>query len=60
MLSRPLRTGPDPDAIREAAKMLLAAKRPVLYAGQGVHWAEAWSELKQLAEEEHDHAEGQR
>ena len=30
--------------------MLLAAKRPVLYAGQGVHWAEAWGELKQLAE----------
>jgi thiamine pyrophosphate-dependent acetolactate synthase large subunit-like protein len=50
VLSRPLRTGPDPEAIREAAKMLLAAKRPVLYAGQGVHWAEAWSELKQLAE----------
>ena len=44
--SRPLRTGPDPDAIREAAKMLLAAKRPVLYAGQGVHWAEAWDELR--------------
>ena len=50
VVSRPLRTGPDPDAIREAAKMLLAAKRPVLYAGQGVHWAEAWGELKQLAE----------
>ncbi len=48
--SRVLRTGPDPDAIREAAKMLLAAKRPVLYAGQGVHWAKAWGELKQLAE----------
>jgi acetolactate synthase-1/2/3 large subunit len=48
--SRALRSGPDPDAIREAAKMLLAAKRPVLYAGQGVHWAEAWCELKQLAE----------
>jgi thiamine pyrophosphate-dependent acetolactate synthase large subunit-like protein len=48
--SRPLRSGPDPEAIREAAKMLLAAKRPVLYAGQGVHWAEAWGELKQLAE----------
>jgi acetolactate synthase-1/2/3 large subunit len=30
--------------------MLLAAKRPVLYAGQGVHWARAWEELKQLAE----------
>ena len=50
VVSRPLRTGPDPEAIREAAKMLLAAKRPVLYAGQGVHWAEAWSELKHLAE----------
>src|SRR5688572_13181935 len=50
VLSRPLRTGPDPDAIREAAKMLLAAKRPVLYAGQGVHWAEAWGELRELAE----------
>jgi len=50
VVSRPLRSGPDPEAIREAAKMLLAAKRPVLYAGQGVHWAEAWGELKQLAE----------
>src|ERR1044071_4426160 len=30
--------------------MLLAAKRPVLYAGQGVHWAQAWGELKALAE----------
>ncbi len=48
--SRALRSGPDPDAIREAAKMLLAAKRPVLYAGQGVHWAKAWAELRQLAE----------
>lgn len=50
VVSRPLRSGPDPDAIREAAKMLLAAKRPVLYAGQGVHWAEAWGELRELAE----------
>ena len=48
--SRRLRSGPDPEAIREAAKMLLVAKRPVLYAGQGVHWAKAWGELKQLAE----------
>jgi len=45
-----VRTGTDPDAIREAAKMLVAAKRPVLYAGQGVHWAQAWGELRQLAE----------
>ena len=30
--------------------MLAEAKRPVLYAGQGVHWARAWSGLRQLAE----------
>ena len=47
---RTIRTGTDPEAIREAAKMLLAAKRPVIYAGTGVHWAEAWGELEQLAE----------
>ncbi len=47
---RGARSGPDPDAIREAAQLLVKAKRPVLYAGQGVHWAEAWDELKQLAE----------
>jgi acetolactate synthase-1/2/3 large subunit len=46
----PIRTGTDMEAVREAAKRLVAAKRPVIYAGQGVHWAEAWSELKQLAE----------
>ena len=45
-----LRSGPDLEAVRQAASMLLAAKRPVLYAGQGVHWAEAWDELKALAE----------
>ena len=47
---RSARSGPDPVAIREAAQMLVKAKRPVLYAGQGVHWAEAWSELRELAE----------
>ncbi|HJU30873.1 MAG TPA: thiamine pyrophosphate-requiring protein [Hyphomicrobiaceae bacterium] len=45
-----IRTGTDPEAVREAAKMLVAAKRPVIYAGTGVHWAEAWGELKELAE----------
>ncbi len=48
--STPLRTGFDPTAIRQAAKMIVEAKRPVLYAGQGIHWAEAWNELRQLAE----------
>jgi acetolactate synthase-1/2/3 large subunit len=48
--SRRYRTGPDPEAIKEAAGLLLGAKRPVIYAGQGVHWAKAWGELKHLAE----------
>src|SRR5258708_445997 len=44
------RYGPDPVHVAEAAKLLAAAKRPVLYAGQGVHYAKAWPQLKQLAE----------
>src|SRR4029079_10145452 len=44
------RTAPDPDAIKEAARMLLAAKNPVLWAGQGIHYAEAGDLLAALAE----------
>jgi thiamine pyrophosphate-dependent acetolactate synthase large subunit-like protein len=44
------RSGPDPDAVAEAAKALVRAQRPVIYAGQGVHWANAYSELRELAE----------
>ncbi|MCZ6888653.1 MAG: thiamine pyrophosphate-requiring protein [Gammaproteobacteria bacterium] len=44
------RSAPDPDAVEQAAAVLAAAERPVIYAGQGVHYAEAWDELKALAE----------
>jgi acetolactate synthase-1/2/3 large subunit len=44
------RSAPDPEAVRAAAEMLVAAGRPVIHAGQGVHWAEAYAELKVLAE----------
>jgi acetolactate synthase-1/2/3 large subunit len=44
------RFAPDPEAVRAAAAVLVAAKRPVIHAGQGVHWAEAYAELQQLAE----------
>ncbi len=45
-----VRVGPDPDLVREAAAVLAAAERPVIYAGQGVHYAGAWDELLRLAE----------
>ena len=44
------RSAPDPDAVREAARVLLGAERPVIYAGQGVHYAQAWDSLRALAE----------
>jgi acetolactate synthase I/II/III large subunit len=45
-----LRVAPDPDAVKRAVKMLLAAKNPVLWAGQGIHYAEAGDRLAALAE----------
>jgi len=44
------RSVPDPADVAKAAEVLLGAKRPVIYAGQGVHWAEAYVELQELAE----------
>src|ERR1700716_1329989 len=44
------RYGADPVHVREAAALLIGAKRPVIYAGQGVHYAQAWPQLKRLAE----------
>ena len=44
------RSAPDPLDVRKAAEVLAGAKSPVIYAGQGVHFAKAWDELKQLAE----------
>ncbi len=45
-----LKTGPDPREVEKAAIMLLEAERPVIYAGQGVHYAEAWDALRDLSE----------
>ena len=44
------RAAPDPDTVRKAAQMLLAAKNPLILAGQGVHYAEAGALLAALAE----------
>lgn len=45
-----LRTAPDARDVEEVAEVLINAQRLVIYAGQGVHYAKAWAELKELAE----------
>ena len=44
------RAAPDPDAIKQAARLLLAAKNPLLLAGAGVLYAQASDKLARLAE----------
>jgi acetolactate synthase I/II/III large subunit len=44
------RTAPDPDAVKAAVRLLLAAKHPLILAGQGVHYAQASAALAALAE----------
>jgi acetolactate synthase-1/2/3 large subunit len=44
------RSGPDPEAVAPVAQALVEADRPVIYAGQGIHYAGAWPELQALAE----------
>jgi len=44
------RAAGDPAAVAEAARLLLAAKRPVLHVGQGVLYAEGTAALVELAE----------
>ena len=44
------RSGPDPDDVKAAVTALLAAKDPLIYAGEGVYYADATAELLQFAE----------
>ncbi|HEU4649996.1 MAG TPA: thiamine pyrophosphate-requiring protein [Croceibacterium sp.] len=41
---------PDQASIEAAADALVAAANPAIYAGHGIHWAEAYDELRALAE----------
>jgi 3D-(3,5/4)-trihydroxycyclohexane-1,2-dione acylhydrolase (decyclizing) len=41
---------PDPRRLEEAVALLREAQRPVILVGGGVHYAEAWAELQELAE----------
>jgi thiamine pyrophosphate-dependent acetolactate synthase large subunit-like protein len=45
-----VRSAPDPRDVEAAAAVLVAAERPVIYAGQGVHYAKGWAALRALAE----------
>ena len=44
------RSAPDPDDVRSAARVLLDAKNPLLFVGEGVLYADATAELRELAE----------
>ena len=46
----PIRSAPDPDAVKAAARKLIAAKHPLIWAGQGIHYADASARLIALAE----------
>ncbi|MCY4401938.1 MAG: thiamine pyrophosphate-requiring protein [Candidatus Poribacteria bacterium] len=45
-----LRYGPSSTEIEAVADALIQADCPVIYAGQGVHYAQAWDTLRELAE----------
>jgi thiamine pyrophosphate-dependent acetolactate synthase large subunit-like protein len=44
------RSAPDPHDVRAAVAALLAARRPLIYAGEGVFYAQATDELLRFAE----------
>ena len=46
----PLPPGGDPQLIEKAVKMIWESQKPAIMAGDGVHWADASPELKELAE----------
>ncbi len=46
------RCGPSANDLERAALLLSQASRPLLLVGGGVHLAQAWTELRQLAEQE--------
>ena len=48
--ARGYRSAGDPEDVAAAARLLVNARRPVLHVGHGVLWAQAWDELRELAE----------
>ena len=46
----PISSAADPQAVTEAVEMILSAKRPLMFAGDGVFWAHAEEELREFVE----------
>jgi acetolactate synthase-1/2/3 large subunit len=44
------RSAPDPADVQDVVDAVLEAEKPMIYAGQGVHYARAWDPLRELAE----------
>ena len=44
------RSAPDPDDVQSVVDAVLEAEKPMIYAGQGIHYAQAWEPLRELAE----------
>ena len=44
------RRQPDPQRIAEAVELLKKARRPLIIAGGGIHYSEAWQELQTFSE----------
>lgn len=40
----------DPDMVREAVRLLRESTRPVLFAGGGVWWSQAWEEMREFVD----------
>ena len=47
---KPIKSGGDPADVKAVAIALISAKNPVIRAGQGILYAGAWDELRELAE----------
>ncbi len=50
VVPRSYRSAGDPNDVAEAVTLLRNARKPIFYVGQGVVWAEAAAELRELAE----------
>ncbi len=44
------KSGPDAERGKSGGEAPRRGRSPVIYAGQGVHWAKAWPQLRRLAE----------